>query len=240
VTLLELLVVLAIIAFVAMMIVNVTRRVTDSELREKAVEVVALMRQAYSLSAQTGVHHRVFLDLEQQKVRVESCPETVKLKKTDDEEEIKKELLKELADRPQTGTDLPELRDAETPEKALAAAAALQGVRIGGARCELAKGKSSDARGRGFERDLSKGSVKIRRVHAQHLRDPVQKGNATVNFFPLGYAEKAVVELSDEDGDVAYVVVSRLTGRIELKMGDFNPKDYMRKNASGQDVREDR
>ena len=48
------------------------------------------------------------------------------------------------------------------------------------------------------------------------------------------------MEIADDEGDVAYVVVHRLTGRVELRLGDFDPRDHMRKNGAGDDVKEDR
>jgi general secretion pathway protein H len=240
ITLLELLLVLAVIVLVVGLAINITRRVSDAELREKGVELVALLRQAYAMTAQTGVHHRLFIDLDAQKVRLETCEDSIRLKKTDKEEEIKKEMLDELKERPQTVTDLPEMKDADSPEKAVAAAAALEGVRVGSARCKPAKEFSPDARGRGSEREIGNDFVNIRRVYAQHLRDPAEKGIATVNFFPLGYAEKAVIELADRNGDTAYVLVHRLTGQVELKVGEFDYKEHMGKDGAGRTVGEDR
>jgi hypothetical protein len=56
----------------------------------------------------------------------------------------------------------------------------------------------------------------------------------TVNFFPLGYTEKAVIELSDGEGDTYAVVVHAFTGKIEIRQGRFDAEDFMHYRADGE------
>ena len=243
-TLLEVIVVLAIIAGLAVLLVRAGRKVADSELREETVAVSSLLRVAYSLAAQTGLHHRVVFDLDAdqnvaQKYRVEVSQDAIRLKRDEEETTPKEELLEQLRNRPPSGTELPELRDAESEADVVSKAAALEGVRVGSASCAQAVGPDLGAgSGSLYTREVESNVVEIDSVQTQHIEEPVTKGTVSVNFFPQGYAEKAVVALRDNDGDPSYVVVHRLTGKIEIAHDEFEPEDHMRRDARGEREKE--
>jgi Tfp pilus assembly protein FimT len=244
VTLLEIMVVLAILAGLGGLIAGVTRKVTGAELREKTGEVAEFLRQAYALAASSNVHHRVVFNLDEQSFALEECPDPLFLKKQEEEEsEDEKtsiERMKENIERGrQTAATQSEVAEAETPEEALKRAAAIEGVSVGNTRCKTVEGLDVDLAGRGFERKIDSDDVRIKKIHVQHLKDPVEEKKASVNFFPLGYAEKAVIEIGAKDGDTSYVVVHRLTGRIETRSSSFEPEAHMRRQAAGREV-EDR
>jgi type II secretory pathway pseudopilin PulG len=137
-----------------------------------------------------------------------------------------------------------EVADAESPEQALKAAAAISGVRVGTARCGIAPASGGDLANYADPQapnvhKLSDGDgIVIRRVHVAHLRKPVEKGQVSIHFFPLGQAEKAVVELVDRDGDQFTVLLWGLTGRVEVRDGEVDPDKHMRRNAAGDEVDE--
>lgn len=137
-----------------------------------------------------------------------------------------------------------EVTDAESPEQALKAAAAMAGVRVGSARCGVAPASGGDLANYADPRapnahKLSDGDgIVIRRVHVAHLRQPVEKGQVSIHFFPLGQTEKAVVELVDRDGDQFTVLLWGLTGRVEVRDGEVDPDKHMRRDAAGDEVDE--
>jgi hypothetical protein len=68
----------------------------------------------------------------------------------------------------------------------------------------------------------------------QHRDESATKGQVALYFFPLGQAEKAIVELTD-GSDVFSVLVFGLTGRVELRDGALRDvDDHMLKNAMGE------
>jgi hypothetical protein len=56
--------------------------------------------------------------------------------------------------------------------------------------------------------------IKVREVWVQHLEESVTSGQVSISFFPLGWAEMAIVEVADGDGNAFSVLVYGLTGRV--------------------------
>ena len=63
----------------------------------------------------------------------------------------------------------------------------------------------------------------------------VSSGEVSINFFPLGQSEKAMLELGDDSGEQYTVLVYGLTGRVELRDGAVDPDKHMRRNAAGDE-----
>lgn len=231
--------VLAIIIGTFALLAGGLRRISRADLREETAKIAALTRATYNMATLSGVPHRIVFDLDKQAYRIEACPGDSKLYRTEEDpatvEEKLTELMDEIKNPPPSATaeTLPEIVGADSPEKALEAAAALEGVRIGSARCEPAKTPNGDSKGRGNLRKIAGKGVRIKRIHVAHLEDPVSEGQVAINFFPMGTAEKAVIEVVDSADNKSMLLVHRLTGIVEWKGGGFDPDDHMRRNAKG-------
>lgn len=275
-TFLEIMLVLGIMGMLMVLGSYTVRAVTKSALRADATEVAAALKAARNLAAESGVHHRVVFDLDQQTYRVEACPDPVQMKREDSEEtRPDQEALARLAAQPNplagptglagagpagalgpmaalsamggpaVGAVLGEVADAASPEEAVKAAAAIAGVRVGTARCGVASAAGGDAANfqdklppNVHKLDADGSGVAVRRIHVAHLRDPVTKGEVSVHFFPLGQAEKAIVEVTDKDGDQFSVLLHGLTARVEIRDGEIDPDKHMRRDAAGDEVDE--
>jgi prepilin-type N-terminal cleavage/methylation domain-containing protein len=240
-TLLEVLIVLAVIALLMILATMAVRSVARNPLREDTLDIAATLRSAAELSAQSGIHHRVVFDLEKQTYQIEACPERIALHRDDEEKKVDAEVLESIP-KPQPGTPsdvTSEITESEDPAQALAQSAALHGIQIGGARCSAPVGADGkpDARGGAHEVQSAKG-VSIRRLDVAHLREGVSTGTASINFFPLGYAEKAVIELSNKNDEVFTIIVHGLTGQVEVRDSAIDPEEYMRRDAAGDEERE--
>ena len=206
ITLLEIMVVLALAGLMMSLAYRALQSARDSDLREEANRVMAIMRMAYNGANGTGQHIRVVFDLEEQKFWMESCAGEIRLKQLDDdkEEEVDEDKLKEMNEKleraeaqlresGQTSDQLGQVLQATSPEKAVEAAAAIEGIRIGSATCQPTGNPLLDVRNKREEipvgvvrQDLG---VRIQKVYVKHLLEPVTEGRVTVNFFPLGFAE---------------------------------------------------
>lgn len=260
-TLLEILIVLAVIAMAMFLGYYVVGAVTKSALRDDTVEVAAALKSAHNLAAQSGMHHRVVFDLDKQTYRIEVCPDPIQIKRGDQEEVIDKEALEQLKDQPNPlqaasnmgigpgvgglGSATEQVSEAESPEAALKAAAALKGMRVGASRCGIAPASGGDElnlkdpqQPNIHQLDTRGKGIKLRRVYVQHLREEVSSGEVSINFFPLGHAEKALLELGDDEGAQYTVLVHGLTGRIEVRDGPVDPDKHMRRNAAGDEEEE--
>ena len=244
-TLIEVMLVLALIAGAFVLIAGGMRRLNKTDLRDETVKIAAVMRSAYNMATFSGVHHRVVFDLENQTYRIEACPGEQKLYRSEEEPvpdaEAIKALMEKLEERSDPTSDqLPEIIGAETPEQAAEAAAALEGVQLGTVRCEVPKTPNNHADGRGNIRKIENSGVRIKEIHVAHLEDPISEGLVTINFFPLGSAEKAVIVMTDKRDNEMVLLVHRLTGIVEWKRGDYDPDDHMRRNALGDREEDDR
>jgi hypothetical protein len=97
---------------------------------------------------------------------------------------------------------------------------AVMGASATGAHCTPVKGKAGQ-----LQELTRKQNIGISKVFVAHLTDPAGEGKVTVNFFPLGRAERTVVELSDDDGHVYSLRLHALTGRVEIKEGEYHRPD---------------
>ena len=236
-TVLELMIVLAIIGAASVLVRSGFRLLTRADLVEGSTELSALFKRASSLAVEMGGMYRVTMDVDKGTFVVEQCKgaATIQLnEKIRPDEEAKKRALEKGKEKLQGNTDQGALMGGD-PETAAKRAMAVAGQHIADKTCiPVPDPTSGDAEGKGFIRQLrvNKG-IKFKEVWVQHRDESVTKGQVAVYFFPLGSSEKAVIELTDGD-EVFSVLVYGLTGRVELKDGilrDVN--DHMMKNIMG-------
>jgi hypothetical protein len=121
------------------------------------------------------------------------------------------------------------------PDEAVRRATAVAGHHVADRTCVPAtEGMSGDSTGKGWARGLkASNGIKFKEVWVQHRDESVAKGQVAIYFFPMGSAEKAVVELTD-GSDTFSVLVHGLTGRVELRDGTLaDVDDHMLRNALG-------
>lgn len=218
------------------------RHVRQSDLREDTVRVAGSLKAAYNMSTMSGSLHRLVIDLDEHTYRIEACKGTIKLRRTEKERQPEDEEDLRKLDIAQNSAIPQEMLNATSPEQATKIAAALSGTRVGTAECKPPALPNGDADGRGNERKLSTSrSIKFKRVFVQHLEEPATEGIVKINFFPLGYAEKAIVEVADDDNHIYSLLVHGVTGRVEFRTGELrDPDDHMMRNGIGDKVDDDR
>ena len=115
-------------------------------------------------------------------------------------------------------------------------ALALAGQLAARRTCTVSAELFGDADGRGTVRQVQR--AKIQQIYVQHLPDPVSSGLVAIYFFPMGSAEKAIVEVGD--GDKTFTItVSGLTGMVEMRDGALrDPEDFLMRDATGEKVQE--
>jgi hypothetical protein len=207
------------------------------------------MRRTQALALETGEPVRIVFDLDKQTYWVEACVGSPTMTRGKDERKVDAESAqKELEKAQQRLSTLPPgVLKADTPEREASIAAALAGQQVGGKICypleqlpqslqeRMGKVFSGDALGRDLHRHVQTGrSVKIKEIWVQHLEDSVNAGQVSISFFPLGWAEKAIVEIGDGKSTHS-VLLFGLTGRVEVRDGALaQPNDHMMRNAKGE------
>ncbi|HVV87019.1 MAG TPA: hypothetical protein VHE35_28465 [Kofleriaceae bacterium] len=246
-TVLELLIVLALMGLFAYLAWSGFRTLTSAALVEDTNDLVAVMRRAEALAVESGVQVRVMFDFDKQAYWVETCEGDPTLRRTKEEvkvdpKEAEREL--ELARAKLATLPMGQLRTAIGDDKQVALA--LAGDKNNGRTCvpvaeseEFKDLMTGDAMGRALARKLQTGrDVKLREIWVQHLDDSVDSGQVSVNFFPLGWAEKAIIELGDGKS-VHSILLYGATGRLEVVDGALkDPDEHMLRNAKGEREKE--
>jgi type II secretory pathway pseudopilin PulG len=235
-TVLELMIVLAIIAGAAVLVRSGFRLITKADLVENSSELAAILKRTDQLATEHAEMHRIVFDLDKQSYVVEVCQGAAGLVRNEavrPDEETKKRALEQGKLKLQgLPTDVTTQTD---PEENVRHALAVAGQHISDRTCRPATDSiSGDATGKGWARALraNKG-IKFKDIYIQHRDDPVTKGQVALYFWPDGSSEKAVIELTDGD-ETFSVLIYGLSGRVELKDGvlrDIN--DHMLKNVMG-------
>jgi prepilin-type N-terminal cleavage/methylation domain-containing protein len=237
-TVLEIMVVLAIIGGLMFIARTGFRRITRADLVENANELRVFLQRASNLAIERGEMHRVVLDLDKQVYAVEVCQGAITIARNEQVKGNPEEVQRALDRAKQRMGQMPaEAFASGDPEEGAKRAGAIAGHHIQDRTCALVTGGiSGDTTGKAWTRALfAEKGIKFKEVWVQHLDDSVKdKGQVAIYFFPMGTAEKAVIELTD-GSDTFSILVSGLTARVELRDSPLsNVDDHMLRNVMGQ------
>lgn len=248
-TVLEIMIVLAVIGMLSYLAYSGFRVLSSAALVEDTNDLAAILRRTQALALESGEPVRVVFDLDKQTYWVEACVGSPTMTRGKEEQKLDAETAaKELEKARDKLSSLPTgALKADSPEQEATFAAALAGQQVGGKVCypleqlpqqlqeSLGKVFSGDATGRELRRQLQTGrGVKLKEIWVQHLEDSVTTGQVSISFFPLGWAEKAIVEIGDGSSTHS-ILVYGLTGRVEVRDGALsNPDDHLLRNVKGE------
>jgi len=234
-TVLELMIVLAIIAGAVVLVRSGFRMISKADLVENSTELAAVMKRTGQLAIEKGQMHRIYFDLDKHGYSVEECQGTYTIQRNEevrvDDEKVKQAL--ERGKERMKGVPVEAL--ATDPEVATKQALTLAGHHIADKMCTPVEDPiSGDSTGKRWIRALrSEKGIKFKEIWVQHQDESATKGQVAIYFFPNGQSEKAVVEITD-GSETFSVLVYGLTGRVQLKDGTLNDvNDHMLRNAMG-------
>jgi len=191
-TLVELMIVVAVIAVLAAAVVPSVASLSGADARKGAGELAGSLRYLFDTAALRHATCRMVLDLDGRTFGAECAPRLVGVARGE-------KAAAAQADDEELESRFPDERDAER-RRLLAAS------RFGGFSDRLLK-----------KRELP-GRTAIKEVRVEGRREPITEGKAYVHFFPGGQAERAFIEVAD--GSTLYtVVVEPFTGRARVVTG---------------------
>jgi prepilin-type N-terminal cleavage/methylation domain-containing protein len=243
-TLIEIMVVLLVIALLSGALTAGYQRLPQTALKREAVHLAATLRGAYDAAAASGATHRMTFDLDKGTYSVERCEGKVEVKRSKDlQEELDRqkeeaEKAARLADEAQNQMHIGPNQQPTSPEALLLGMTQVPGQAVGGAGGQAAA-KCAPMRGElGKPYELGAHPVvKLSRVWVGHLDEPARQGKVTVHFFPLGTAEKAVIELAVDEDNAFSIQLQPISGRIDMLPGAAKrPEDFMSTDATGNRV----
>jgi type II secretory pathway pseudopilin PulG len=235
-TVLELMIVLAIIGAAAVLVRSGFRLITKADLVENATELSAILKRTDQLAIEHADMHRVLFDLDKQQYVVEVCQGQAGIMRNEavrPDEDAKKRAFERGKDKLiGLPTDVTTQAD---PEENVRRTLAVAGQHVADRICTPATDSvSGDATGKGWARALrSNKGIKFKDIYVQHRDDPVSKGQVAIYFWPNGSSEKAVIEMTD-GSETFSILIWGISGRVELKDGvlkDVN--EHMLKNVMG-------
>lgn len=226
-TLIEILVVLAIVGILAGLSIRGMRSLARSDLRASVSHVSGAIRYLFNRASTTGQYHRLVIDIDAGRYWAEVSDDMFYLPRDPETESSAKKLAALEAD----------LDEKDARRKELAAASG---------DVDMSKVLPMDFRpkkarfGAFKESNLKPVTLKntvVMDVFTPRVADPVTKGRAYVYFFPLGQTEPAVIHLSDPTQQTIYsLVVHPITGRVRIYNSYIEPPIDMRVDDEGNDA----
>lgn len=238
ITMLETLIVIAIIGLLSTVGYGAYRSFTKANLRNDSARLAGFLRRASEVASETGALARVTFDLDKGSAMVELCEGASQVRRNPDvgkalDAESTKRELDDARERLKADPQRQKFQSA-SPEDEAKLAGALAGHHVGDQPCTPALDTySGDSDGRPLQMQLSE-DVKVRQVWVQHLDESATHGQVAIHFFPMGWAEKAIVELSA--GETVFTIhVHGLSGQVDLDDGEAQDvDDFMMRDPSGE------
>jgi len=236
-TVLEVMIVLAILGGGVVLVRTGFRMLTKADLVENATELSAVLRRAGQLAVEHAEMHRVVFDMEKGVYVVEVCQGQASIVRNEklnaDPEEVKAKLERGQQRMGQLPADAFSAGD---PDEGIKRVNALAGHHVADRMCQPATASvTGDATGKTWQRSLYDGKgIKFKEIWVQHKEESSTKNDkVAIYFFPMGSAEKAVIEVTD-GSETFTVLVHGLTGRVELRDGELRSvDDHMLRNVMG-------
>jgi general secretion pathway protein H len=226
-TLIEILVVLAIVGILAGLSIRGLRSLARSDLRASVSHLSGAIRYLFDRASTTGQYHRLVIDLETGRYWAEVSDDMFYLPRDPETESSAKKLAALES----------ELDQKQARQKEMAQAAG---------DVDMSKVLPMDFRpkrarfGAFKETNLKPVTLKnteVMDVFTPRVADPVTKGRAYIYFFPLGQTEPAIIHLSDPTQQTIYsLVVHPITGRVRIYNSYIEPPIDMRVDDEGNDA----
>jgi type II secretory pathway pseudopilin PulG len=234
-TVLELMIVLAIIGGGVVLVRSGFRMITKADLVENSTELSAVMKRTSQLAVEKGELHRIVFDLDKQVYAVEMCQGSIAIQRNEQLRVNEEDTKRAVEKGKERMRGVPAESLATDPEQVTKQALQIAGHHIADRMCAPVDDPiSGDSTGKGWVRSLraNKG-IKFKEIWVQHKDDSTTKGQIAIYFFPTGSSEKAVVEITD-GSETFSVLVHGLTGRVQLIDGVLDDvNDHMLRNVMG-------
>jgi general secretion pathway protein H len=215
-TLIEIMVVFAIVALLFGASVQGFRSLRKADLREATTQLSGAMRYLFDRASTTGKIHRLVIDMETGTYWAEVSDDRFFIPREETEEQVRVREEKEAMDDEEA---------ARKREQDSRAAASGKGVSANSSfdlsKLEVGDFRPKRARFASFK-DMALKPVKLKKtkvqsVYTPRVVEPLTSGRGYVYFFPLGQTEPAIVTMADREGKTVFsLVVHPITGRVRI------------------------
>jgi general secretion pathway protein H len=246
-TLIEIIIVLAIVGLISTLSVGGFRSLARSDLRSESAHLAGAMRFLFDRASTTGKTHRLVIDLEANRYWAETTddkffiprdvetPDQTRKREADEAQEDEEKRLAAEKAASTAAADL--FGSSSTTSSGLPMDSSYDPSKL-----EVGEFRPKRARFAAFKETALKPvtlkkRVVIRSVYTPRSTEPLTTGRAYIYFFPLGQTEAAIIELSDPDGETVYSLVAHpITGRVRVYNQEVKPPSYGQTDDMGNAV----
>lgn len=209
-TLIEVLVVIALIALATGAVTMSVGALTRTKLRSACMRIVAASSFAYNRAVADGKTLRVIIDMEQGRLSIEEARTKVTLARADDPRR----------DRLDDEDDLDAVDPWEAAKQRLE-----ETYRPSFGRSPFGPLTRRDGQPSERHKNVPLGDgIRVAAMHLPHEREVRLGGRGAIYYFPTGFTENAVIHLTDGDDSRVYAVeIHPLTGRGKVHDFPFEP-----------------
>ncbi len=217
-TLLELIIVIALVALVVGSAMRGFKSLASSDLRTASSKMAGGIRYLFDRASATGRIHRLVIDFQEQKYWAEVSDDRFMLAREPETAESREREAVTIA---------LENEEKKKKEEEKAEGSAGGGYNLSAYKPEEFRPKR--AQFSAFKemaiKPVTLKGTKVSDVFTPRLAEPQSTGKGYIYFFPLGQTEPALVHLSDKDGQKFYsLIVHPLTGRVQIQSEFVEPQ----------------
>ena len=234
-TLLEIMVVMAIIALMMGSAISGFRSIAKSDLRASTMHLSGAIRYLFDRASTTGKHHRLVLDLNDGRYWAEVSDD-----KFYTPNEAESEYDRRKREEKEEKQDIDDKRKAEEAQRRNTDT--IGGMNYDPSKMEVGDYRPKRVRFAAFKEMALKpvtikNNTKLVDVYTPRVTEPITSGRAYIYFFPMGQTEPAIIHMSDKSGQAFYsIVVHPVTGRVRLYNEYIQPPINDRTDDEGNRV----
>ena len=216
-TLFELLIAISIAALLMGVVITQMDRYLELDMKKASNRLASTIRYLYNKSVTEGVYLRIVFDLNEQTYWVEATHDPLLLS-TEDINKGKKrkdeEAKKQKGEKAKANAQNEE--EANPPPEAEAKQGAAEQGQL--PKLELKEPAFSPAESYLLKPTRLPDPIFFKDVMSEHQPIPVEAGQSTINFFPNGYVEHAIINLRDEKDETHYSIETNpITGQVKIE-----------------------
>ena len=191
-TLFELIVAIAVVALIMGLVIGRTDQYLETDMKTASNKLAATIRYIYNKSITEGMYIRMVFDMNEQTYWVEATRDPLLMTVEGSKERKKKEEeQKKSAEEAPAEGEIPKI-EIQEPIFSPVESFLLKPTRL-------------------------PDPVFFKDIMTEHNPTPQEGGEATINFFPNGYVEHAIINLRDEEDEVHYSLETNpITGRVKI------------------------
>jgi prepilin-type N-terminal cleavage/methylation domain-containing protein len=218
-TVIELLVVLALVAGLTGVAVMGIGSLTSSDLRNEAMRMTSVMKYTWTQAAINNTQYRMVLDLDSNEysVQVTDSPVAPPVQEQEGDEGLLPEEAMELENEQNVEASDP-FRDGSSDPFGIYRPPSYETV------------QNAVFKGRKLKEDLT-----FHEVWTVGSETPIREGKVAVGFFPDGFQQQVIIILTDGEDNYYSVANEPLTGRVKIYSDRIEPDEAFGEPAEVQD-----